>query len=172
MYDRAYIDYLIYFHCERDYFECHEVLEEHWKKDPPKERKKYWVGFIQLAVGLYHQRRGNFNGALKMISNAIHLLENDQGNILKLGLQRDKLITLLKKRRNEIRDKQPYRSFNLPIADKALMDLCLQRCSDENLFWGIESDLTNEDLIHKHTRRDRTEVIEERLWQLRKRKEK
>ncbi|PAD68333.1 hypothetical protein CHH83_14265, partial [Bacillus sp. 7586-K] len=34
MYDQEYIDFLVHFHCDRDYFECHEILEEHWKKDP------------------------------------------------------------------------------------------------------------------------------------------
>lgn len=52
LYPKAYIDYLVYFHGLRDYFECHEVLEEHWKKDDKAERKKYWVGLIQIAVAL------------------------------------------------------------------------------------------------------------------------
>ncbi|MCD2486520.1 DUF309 domain-containing protein, partial [Staphylococcus aureus] len=50
MYPKAYIDYLVEFHATRDYFECHEILEEYWKEDPPKKRKRYWVGFIELAV--------------------------------------------------------------------------------------------------------------------------
>lgn len=32
MYPEAYIEYLAEFHGSRDYFECHELLEEHWKK--------------------------------------------------------------------------------------------------------------------------------------------
>ncbi len=62
MYPKAYIDYLVEFHATRDYFECHEILEEYWKEDPPKKRKRYWVGFIQLAVALYHHRRQNTAG--------------------------------------------------------------------------------------------------------------
>ncbi|MFV2049549.1 DUF309 domain-containing protein [Metabacillus sp. YM-086] len=170
MYDAAYIDYLIYFHCERDYFECHEVLEEHWKQDPPKERKKYWVGFIQIAVCAYHHRRGNFAGALKMISNAIHILENDSLNIKKLGLHSEELIKILKKRKHEILDHKPYYSFNLPIRDNKLMSLCLKRCAEKNLSWGVESDLHDEFLLHKHTKRNRTDVIKERLHQLKIRK--
>lgn len=166
MYDRAYIDYLIYFHCERDYFECHEVLEEHWKNDPTKERKKYWVGLIQIAVGLYHQRRGNFRGALKMISNAILLLENDRQAVKKLGLHSEQLIKQLTKRKNEIEVKQSYYSFNLPILDKELLRICQNRCKNTQYIWGQASDLANEYLIHKHTKRDRTEVIDERIQQL------
>lgn len=172
MYDQAYIDYLIYFHCERDYFECHEVLEEHWKKDPPKERKKYWVGLIQIAVGLYHQRRGNYPGAYRMISNAINLLEEELEMLKILGLQNEELIKQLKHRKQEIFNKQPYHSFNFPIEDRRLESICLNRCTSENLTWGKHSDLSNEYLLHKHIKRDRTEVITERELQLKKRHSK
>jgi uncharacterized protein len=170
MYDRAYIDYLIYFHCERDYFECHEVLEEHWKSVPKSERKTYWVGLIQIAVGLYHQRRGNFAGALRMISNAIQLLENDQQAVNKLGLNGDELVTILNKRKSEIENKQSYYSINLPIIDKALLKICHKHCTDTKKLWGQASDLSNEYLINKHTKRNRSSVINERIKQLELRK--
>jgi predicted metal-dependent hydrolase len=166
MYDRAFIDYLLHFHCERDYFECHEVLEEHWKAEPPKKRKKYWVGLIQIAVGLYHQRRGNFTGALRMISNSIQLLENDRQAIDKLGLHSEELIKELKNRKNEILDKRSYYSFNIPIIDQELLHICQMQCKDSHKVWGKDSDLSDEYLIHKHIKRNRSAVIEERFQQL------
>ena len=36
VYPEAYIEYLMYFHGNRDYFECHEVLEEYWKEVSPR----------------------------------------------------------------------------------------------------------------------------------------
>ncbi len=170
MYDRAYINYLTHFHCERDYFECHEVLEEHWKQDPPKDRKKYWVGFIQLAVALYHHRRGNFNGALKMISNSITIFENERTQIEKLGLHSDEFIMLLKNRKVEILKHHPYTSIDLPILDNSLKNECLRHCSNTEVTWGSQSDLSNEELVHKHMKRNRTDVINERLIQLENRK--
>lgn len=170
VYDRAYIDYLIYFHCDRDYFECHEVLEEHWKSDPPKQRKKYWVGLIQVAVGLYHQRRRNFAGALRMMTNAIELLENDQQAVRNLGLQSELLLKQLEKRKKEIENNQDYYSFDLPICDEKLLAYCQQLCLDSKILWGQTSDLSNEYLIHKHMKRNRTDVIEERRQQLERRK--
>lgn len=170
MYDQAYIDYLIYFHCERDYFECHEVLEEHWKSDQPNQRKPYWVGLIQIAVGLYHHRRGNFQGALKMISNAITLLENDRKAILSLGIHSEELLALLIKRKGEIADKKTYYSINLPINDKELLRRCQGRCETSTFNWGQESDLSNEFLIQKHIKRNRSAVIDERNQQLELRK--
>ncbi len=81
MYPKAYVAFLHEFHTTRDYFECHEILEEFWKEDPPDQRKKYWVGLIQLAVALYHQRRGNGKGAKRLISNSLHILDSDR-NVL------------------------------------------------------------------------------------------
>ncbi|WP_205628902.1 DUF309 domain-containing protein, partial [Acinetobacter baumannii] len=52
LYPEALIDYLVYFHADRDFFECHEVLEDYWKSLPKEERSLFWVGLIQIAVGL------------------------------------------------------------------------------------------------------------------------
>lgn len=172
MYDKEYIDFLVHFHCDRDYFECHEILEEHWKKDPPKKRKSYWVGLIQIAVGLYHQRRGNFAGALKMISNALRILTKEQLALSELGLHSNDLLKQLKIRKAEILEEKAYYSINLPISDENLLALCMQKCEIQQIPWGKESNLTDDDLIHKHKNRDRKEVIEERLKQLAMRKEK
>ena len=34
MYPTEYIQFLIHFHGDYDYFECHEILEEYWKTKP------------------------------------------------------------------------------------------------------------------------------------------
>lgn len=169
MYDDAYIHYLVHFHGDRDYFECHEVLEEHWKEDLPHERKNYWVGLIQIAVGLYHQRRGNFKGALKMINSAINLLTIDQTSITKLGLQAKELLLQLEKVKREIIEHKPYKSFMLPIVDETLKTKCIQECKRRGLIWGQESNLADQFLLHKHSKRDRTDVIRERELNLLKR---
>lgn len=51
-YPQAYIEYLEYYHGARDYFECHEVLEEYWKENPSSPLSAAWVGLIQLAVAM------------------------------------------------------------------------------------------------------------------------
>ncbi len=75
MYPTEYIQFLIHFHGDYDYFECHEILEEYWKTKPRGNRDDYLVGLIQVAVSLYHQRRTNWNGATKMMKSAITILE-------------------------------------------------------------------------------------------------
>ncbi|WP_133174958.1 DUF309 domain-containing protein, partial [Heyndrickxia sporothermodurans] len=73
----AYIEYLVHFHGDRDYFECHELLEEHWKLTDIKNRHSVWVGLIQLAVSQYHYRRSNIVGAIRLMKKALNnLIEN------------------------------------------------------------------------------------------------
>ena len=72
-YPEDYLSFLVHFHGTRDYFECHEILEEYWKETAPKERDSHWVGLIQIAVALYHERRGNKQGATRTLTKAIEI---------------------------------------------------------------------------------------------------
>ncbi len=49
----------------REYFECHEVLENAWRAEKGPIRELY-RGILQVAVGYYHIQRGNYVGARKM----------------------------------------------------------------------------------------------------------
>ncbi|CAG9622346.1 DUF309 domain-containing protein [Sutcliffiella rhizosphaerae] len=172
MYPQAYLDYLYHFHCDRDYFECHEVLEEYWKEKEAQERDIHWVGLIQIAVGLYHQRRGNLSGAKKMLQNAVHIVTSQSDCIQLLGLDSVALEKLLNERILDIEQGSPYRSFNLPIEDSNLLISCQSKAASSNKIWGAISDLTDAALINRHSLRDRTEVILERQRQLDARKKK
>lgn len=172
MYPKAYVDYLVHFHGLRDYFECHEILEEHWKEDPRGDRKPHWVGLIQIAVGLYHHRRGNFAGAKRMLTNAKRIAIQERESLEHLSLEVDTLIGKLTKQIQHIEQNDPYVSIDLPITSPELLKLCDARCTEVGCVYGSPSDLTNEFIVHKHTKRDRTEVIEERDQQYRIRNEK
>ncbi|WP_432971925.1 DUF309 domain-containing protein [Dactylosporangium sp. CA-233914] len=50
-------------------FHAHEVLEAAWKAAPEAERE-LWRGLAQLAVGLTHARRGNAQGAARLLDRA------------------------------------------------------------------------------------------------------
>lgn len=71
-YDQLYVEYLYYFNIERDYFECHEVMEELWMEEG---RNPLHQGLLQVAVGLYHHRNGNIGGAIKLFDQGIEKLE-------------------------------------------------------------------------------------------------
>lgn len=70
-FDQRFLDFLIYFNRDRDYFECHEVMEELWLasgSDP------LYKGLLQVAVGLFHFRSGNRRGSLMMFQSALEKL--------------------------------------------------------------------------------------------------
>jgi predicted metal-dependent hydrolase len=159
MYPQEYLDYLIYFHAERDYFECHEVLEEYWKGQEMK--KRVWVGLIQVSVSLYHHRRNNFTGALKMMKSAYTILSDEKDELRQLGIKYEQLLDQLNQKIEDIKNRQPYQSMNLPL-EADILTRCVKMCQQQGLSWGEASDLTNEYLLNKHTLRDRSEVIKER----------
>ncbi|MEH7107402.1 DUF309 domain-containing protein, partial [Bacillus sp. JJ1764] len=126
MYPNEYISYLVHFHGDRDYFECHEILEEYWKNTEPGNKESVWVGLILLAVSCYHHRRGNFAGAVKTLEKAIPIFESKPNMIQQLGLNCHDLNLMLKERLSDIKDRHIYKSLNLPIADTALLQTCVK----------------------------------------------
>ena len=58
---------------EGEYFDCHETLELLWMAEKGAVRELY-QGIIQLAVALYHLKRGNEKGAGAVLSRAIEHL--------------------------------------------------------------------------------------------------
>lgn len=58
----------------RQFFECHESLEELWKDflEPDRELIQ---GIIQIAVGYYHLLRNNSVGALKLLRRGLQRVE-------------------------------------------------------------------------------------------------
>lgn len=70
-YDRLYVKFLYYFNVIRDYYECHEVLEELWLEEG---RNPLYQGLLQVAVGLYHHHNGNTSGSKKLLTLALEKL--------------------------------------------------------------------------------------------------
>jgi uncharacterized protein len=172
MVPNAFIQYLVHFHCDRDYFECHEVLEEFWKEIDPGNKESVWVGFIQLAVSSYHYRRGNLPGALRTLDKSAAILSLNKERNKELGLNHFKLMDILKERRDAILAKSPYQSINLPIANDNLRNICTAHCQEQGLAWGGESNLASDNLVNRHSVRDRSQVILEREKALRQRQNK
>ncbi|MDF9410752.1 DUF309 domain-containing protein [Brevibacillus laterosporus] len=170
MYPSAYVAFLLHFHTDRDYFECHEILEEYWKSLPPNKRTSTWVCLIQVAVALYHHRRGNFNGAIKLLQNASSLAISNKAELLHLGIDVDLFTQLLQERLQSVLAKEPYVSLNLPLADKSLLKQCQKLANHRGLTFGNIDTPADEYLVHKHTLRDRNEVIMERHLSLTQKK--
>lgn len=171
MYPNAYIRYLVHFHGNRDYFECHEILEEFWKQEDAGNKMSVWVGLIQLAVSCYHYRRSNYTGAKKTLEKAIKVFNKEGKALSRLGLNKSELFSILMDCLNQIEQKRPYKSFNLPINDPLLLRKCQMLCSELGFIWFSDSDINNPSLVHRHKLRDRTEVIEDRIRAIKAKKD-
>ncbi len=53
----------------REFFACHDVLEEIWSETLSEDRT-FYQGLIHAAVALYHFSEGNHGGARKMYGSA------------------------------------------------------------------------------------------------------
>jgi predicted metal-dependent hydrolase len=58
---------------EREFFVCHEVLEEEWTPERGP-RRLFLQALIHMAVGLYHASRGNPVGAGRQIRKGLRKL--------------------------------------------------------------------------------------------------
>lgn len=158
-YPASYIAYLVHFHATRDYFECHELLEEYWKEHPEDGLADLWVGLIQLAVGQYHERRGNRRGAGRMYAESLKRLSI--ANWSATGVDRADLIHQLQIRLAEVNGDggTSYLDMCFHIEDDDLMRRCQAECQKLGVVWGVASPMDKDDLIHRHKLRDRSDVI-------------
>lgn len=162
IYSDSYIQFLIQFHGHRDYFECHELLEEHWKEKEAGRRDKHWVGLIQLAVGLYHQRRGNYAGAEKVLLRSSGIIAEHSYSLQQLSIDTDELLNRIYLQLDQLLSDDPYSDLNIPLTDAGLVQHCQEECARLRLVWQNKSDMADKELIDRHTRRDRSDVIQER----------
>ncbi|MDP5274561.1 DUF309 domain-containing protein [Chengkuizengella axinellae] len=89
IYDSLYVEYVYYFNIDRDYFECHEVLEELWLNEG---RSPIYQGLLQVAVALHHFSNNNITGGVKLFTLALEKLEANRNLADDLGIDLDKLI--------------------------------------------------------------------------------
>jgi predicted metal-dependent hydrolase len=72
---------------EREFFACHDVLEELWSDVLGPERE-FYQGLIQAAVALFHFGEGNLGGARKLCGSASRYLEPYRPKYLGLDVDR------------------------------------------------------------------------------------
>lgn len=161
IYPDAWVKYLVHFHTDRDYFECHEVMEEYWKEHPESPYRKTFVGLIQVAVALYHHRRGNLAGARKMMKSATKQLDSKHLN--ELGIVGEAFYEMIQIKSAQLLEEEnpKYEDLTYPILDPDLLAQCKQ-ASGSNFVWGDPDYKPEDAILHRHTRRDRSDVIAER----------
>lgn len=164
----AYVRFLAHYHGDRDFFECHELLEEYWKAHPESPFRQTWAVLIQAAVGMYHHRRGNAAGAVKSFEGAMRKWEPEQ--LRELGIDAAAWRRRLEEAAEAARAGSPYRDVDIPLADGRLEAQARQLCEQATgAPWGSPSRMDDLELLHRHARRDRTDVIEARQASLARR---
>lgn len=149
---KLFIQYLIHFNNEKDYFECHEVGEEYWKSLAPKDKTHPLTGWIQLAVGMYHWRRSNYPGALRSFIRSRAKLAD--AGIWVEGFDHGQLIKDLNNAIAAVTEREPFGHFDIPVDSQAIQASIAQ--------YMQENPLEAKDphfIMHKHRLRDRTSII-------------
>lgn len=157
-YPAAWINYLYDFHVTRDYFECHEHLEEYWKAMGQADSSL--VAFIQLAVGCYHARRNNRIGARKMWEGASSYLEAEQVSDFGIDIHalKEQLLLWI----DSLNRMEPFSDIELPFTDFALRTHIIDLANKKGRTFGGQSNQNDAELVERHQRRDRSEIIDAR----------
>src|SRR5918992_5533085 len=71
----------------REFYECHEYLEEAWMQEPRRVRFLY-QGILQVGVGFYHQQNGNWRGATGLLRNGTQRLKEFEPETLGIDVAR------------------------------------------------------------------------------------
>lgn len=150
-----FIDYCAYFNGNEDYFECHEVLEEYWKAVAPGEKLHPLVGYVQLATGMYHWRRENFDGAARILKKAIDNFATNEGSSFFEYIDFEQLLRDMSTQYARIKARESFSRINIPLTHAAL-----KRATEEKI--AATAPLDPQFILHKHMLRDRSDVIAER----------
>ncbi|GIO11548.1 hypothetical protein J19TS2_11030 [Cohnella xylanilytica] len=158
-YPPEFISYLAEYFGSRDYFECHELMEELWKKEKGSPSEGSWLVLVRIAVAQYHARRGNGRGAYKLLAKAAE--EADPGELGRIGLDGARLAAMLRERVEAwgSPDGVFYAELELPIADPLLLRLARELCAARGWAWGAPAEAIPSEVVHRHATRDRSEVI-------------
>ena len=71
----------------QEFFEQHETLEAIWIAEPDAVRYLY-QGILQVGVGFYHWRRGNWRGALAKLSQGLAKLQPYRPSCMEIDVER------------------------------------------------------------------------------------
>ncbi|MGG0812587.1 DUF309 domain-containing protein [Paenibacillus alvei] len=118
-YDKLYVQFIKLFNEERDYYQCHDVMEELWLEEG---RKPLLQGLLQVAVGLHHFQNGNRSGAVKLLVAALQKLHAYPNLVLGIDLHQlrtdaEEVLDALQQHEDNL---PPFRDITIRIVDQEL----------------------------------------------------
>jgi uncharacterized protein len=84
----------------RQFFECHETLEDLWNEEE-RDLRRFYQGILQIGVGYYKIiGKPNYRGALTLLQSGADMLEPFRPQLF--GVDVEKLITAARAARQEL----------------------------------------------------------------------
>jgi predicted metal-dependent hydrolase len=96
----------------RQFFTCHEVLEEIWLEETPEE-KPYYQGLVQVAAAFHHFQNGNLRGTHSLMLRGAEKLRHYPPN--HHGVDVTGLLAQLDPWLLRLRNRQPLDALPLPV---------------------------------------------------------
>ena len=154
-----FLNFIVYFNRNQDYFECHEVLEEYWKSLDDYSKEHPLTAYILLATGLYHWRRDNMDGAHRTLEKAekrMHEFSKFDARYTD-GIDYRQLVHDTAIAVSKVGNGEPFSSFQILLTSESLQR-SVQRIESAMVLLPKGSDA----VIHKHMLRDRSDILAER----------
>jgi len=159
LHNRYFINFIVYFNENQDFFEGHEVLEEYWNSFQHRNKEHPLIGYILLSTGMYHWRRGNLVGGKRTLRKALKKLlktEIEYPNFTD-GIDFKELLICIDTALQHIENNEPFYSFPIHILSEDIFSL-VETIKPQMKLLPLGSD----DLIHKHMLRDRSSILQAR----------
>ncbi|MER2262179.1 MAG: DUF309 domain-containing protein [Psychrobacillus sp.] len=153
-FDTKFVHFITEFNETKDYFECHELLEDYWKEVAPRQKVHPLAALILLSTSMYHWRRGNFQGAYKTMKSSIKRMEETIHSPFFETLNTEQLLKDASRAYQSIQLHKPFSAFQIVIQNDSLLILTQEVT--------LSKEIDQHFLIHKHMLRDRSEILEER----------
>jgi uncharacterized protein len=129
-------------------------LEEYWIEVAPKDKTHPLTAWILLSTGMYHWRRGNYNGAIRTLEKSLARFHLNTESDFNESIHFQELLENIQQSIEWTHDKKPFHSFQIRIVSNDLEKLVHQQPK--------LVPHTGDYLIHKHMLRDRSEILKAR----------
>jgi len=146
--DKRWIQFLYHFNGTRDFYACHDFLEEWWFEiGNPKNHE--FVAFIQLAIGMYHFRRGKHKAGHDLLVKAKEKLLINEKSLNQYGVNLTLLFTDLDNVIAASKANQSYIDINILMKEELHAEVW-QLCQENGCELFSHSNLQDDSLVNKH----------------------
>lgn len=113
---QGYFEFIDVFQNQRDFFKCHEILEEIWIEETKCETRKHLaINLLLISVGLYHWRNKNFRGAIQVLENSLNNYDEISTELEIINIDSKRLKQIILDVIENLKNKKDYEEVYLPI---------------------------------------------------------